>query len=190
LTSFSHSLVTLNYKWPDFTILPSLSFLLTLRDITIITLYRCGVPSSVHDSHARYHGPPFILGLERKLHELAGLVSYERHQERHILEFNSNLQAGNELELRPRRAKFPVGIAQCSSFQVQDPVRALLILILSSPAVACKAFADLPIADRSRCWSVERILGEIRVPPRVFNALTPYVPYTSWYVYIYIYIYL
>lgn len=53
------------------------------------------------------------------------------------------------------------------------------ILILSSHAVACKAFADLPIADRSRCWSVERILGETRVPPRALNALTPYVPYTS-----------
>lgn len=54
------------------------------------------------------------------------------------------------------------------------------------PAVAYKAFADLPIADRSRSWSVERMLGEVRVPPRVLNALTHYIAYISRAVYIYL----
>lgn len=48
---------------------------------------------TVHDSHARYHGPSFTLGLERKLHELAGLASRTNViRKLHILEFNSSLQ--------------------------------------------------------------------------------------------------
>jgi len=45
-------------------------------------------------------------------------------------------------------------------FQARVVRNPLPILILSSPAVAYKAFADLSIADRSRSWSVERILDE------------------------------
>lgn len=54
---------------------------------------------------------------------------------------------------------------------VRDPVCTFSLSLsrFSHPFLPCrrlsKAFADLPIADRSRSWSVERILGETRVPP-------------------------
>jgi len=77
------------------------------------------------------------------------------------------------LQLRSRRAESPeedLAMFQLSSeFIVQDRAFSILPVILSFPTVAYKAFADLPIADRSRSWSVERILGETRVPPRVFK---------------------